>query len=659
MSLLRFAWSRGVLAQCSLFLFFIAVTVCSSCSQGAGERIQLSIQGEEAGKKQEFSSLSAALEAARAYPLDCRKTLAMGSGKYFLSAPIVLDERDRNLVIEAEPQADVKIFGGRQITGWKPAGKFWVADAPGTKDRSWDFRMLLVNSRYAPRARYPAEGRLQHQSVFAPLWLSTSAGGWERKPTTVELTTMKYDPKDLDSELNPENAEITVFHMWDETLAGVKSIDTNTHVITFSGPTGHPPGGFGIQDYVVWNDLCGMTTPGQWYLDRSNEKVVYWPLPDEKLSALDVVAPTMETLIHINGSSNITLRGLTLAAANTPLKAGGFGAKKFDGAVSVKNGSDCRFEDLEITGVAGWGLNLFGNGLKVKGCRIHHVGAGGINLFDVGSSGAMLEGNEIHHIGLTYPSAIALCVGSTDPNDKEEWALNKKSFGVTIRNNEIHDTPYTGISCGGAGHVIDGNLVYRVMQVLGDGSGIYVTFCRGLVLRNNLVRDIKEAPHSGSSAYYLDEQTDDTLIENNVSLGVARPVLCHMSKNNTFRNNIFIVTGPGRIFLPRCKDLRFEKNIMVADGEISIVNFDAISSFENNILFSKTNSVLAVMQDPATYAESGSAPMDESGTSRFDDPGVLSWKNGKIIFKPDSLAEKTGIKPVDGSEAGVHGSRTL
>ncbi len=500
------------------------IVLLAGVAQGVGADIELMVSNDGIESVQTYDCIVDAVHEARNYPDAVAKTITLHSGRYFLKEPLYLDERDNHLTITAAPHAKVDLVGGQQIGGWRPEGKFWVADVPAVDSRQWDFRMLLVNGRNAPRARYPEEGRLQHESVFSPRWLSTEAGGWEREPTDAELTVMHYRALDLDPRLNPDNAELTVYHMWDETLVGVKTIDRDHHTIVFSGPAGHPPGGFGIKDYVVWNVLHGMTRPGQWVLDRTHGRVVYWPLPDENIAAMEAVAPVMDTLIRIEGrqapARDITLRGLTLSAANTPLIIGGFGAKKFDGAVSVRKSRNCRFEDLEITGVAGWGLKLVGDGLTVKGCRIHHVGAGGINACSTGAEDAVIENNEIHEIGLIYPSAIALCVGATDPNDRVEWAISQRSQGVMIRHNEIHDTPYTGMSCGGTGHVIENNLIYRTMKELADGSGIYVTFCKDLVLRSNLVRDIGEASHSGSSAYYLDERTDNTLVENNISIGV-------------------------------------------------------------------------------------------------------------------------------------------
>ena len=42
-----------------------------------------------------------------------------------------------------------------------------------------------------------------------------------RVPTMAERTTMKYDPADIGPWLEVKNAEVRVYHMWDESLLGV------------------------------------------------------------------------------------------------------------------------------------------------------------------------------------------------------------------------------------------------------------------------------------------------------------------------------------------------------------------------------------------------------------------------------------------------------
>lgn len=129
------------------------------------------------------------------------------------------------------------------------------------------------------------------------------------------------------------NAELTVYHMWDESVVGLAGIDTDKQLLTFSTPAGHPPGAFGVKKYVVWNVRQGMTQPGQWYLDRAAGKVVYWPLPGEDMNTVETVAPTIESILRIRGQGgkpvcNVTIRGLTVAVTNTPLVAGGFGRRE-------------------------------------------------------------------------------------------------------------------------------------------------------------------------------------------------------------------------------------------------------------------------------------------------------------------------------------------
>ena len=48
------------------------------------------------------------------------------------------------------------------------------------------------------------------------------------------VTTMKVKAADLGAGFDPRNAEITVYHMWDESMVGVKSFDRATNTITFS-----------------------------------------------------------------------------------------------------------------------------------------------------------------------------------------------------------------------------------------------------------------------------------------------------------------------------------------------------------------------------------------------------------------------------------------
>ena len=408
-----------------------------------------------------FATLHAACSAARQQGTERLRKVVIRAGQYFLDESLMLDTRDSGMTIESAPGADVCLYGGRKVTGWKRDGeKFYSAVLPGVKDRKWDFRALVVNGRFCRRARLPEEGFFEHLSSFDVPWMSTTGGGWKRKPTSEELTTLKYRPGDIGPWLDVGNAEVTIYHMWDESLVGLASMDAGTRTLTFANPSGHPPGAFGVKKYVIWNVREGMTRPGQWYLDRTAGKLVYWPMPGEDMAKAEVFAPVIESIIRIRGTRenpavDITVRGLTLSVTTTPLEAGGFGAGKFDGAISMTFAENCRLIGLEIVNVGGQGIKASGDGLRIERCHVHNAGACGIRCR---GAEAVVADNHIHDVGLTYPSAIALQGGGRD---------------CLISHNEIHDCPYTAINCGGQRNRIEYNLIFHAMKELHDGGGIY------------------------------------------------------------------------------------------------------------------------------------------------------------------------------------------
>jgi hypothetical protein len=585
-----------------------------------------------------FVTLEAACEATRRLGTEQSRMVVVQGGQYFLDKPLVLTDKDAGLSIESAPGAKVCLYGGRKVVGWKKDGeKFYSAELSGVKSRSWGFRALVVNGRFCRRARLPEKGFFKHLSSFNVPWMSSTGGGWKRKPTNEELTTLKYRPEDIGPWLDVNNAEVTVYHMWDESLVGVRAMDTRSQTLIFASPSGHPPGAFGVKKYVVWNVREGMTRPGQWYLDRTAGKLVYWPLPGEDMTKAVVFAPTIESVIRIQGirdrpARDITIRGLTLSVTTTPLEAGGFGAGRFEGAISITLAQNCRLFELEIVNVGGQGIKASGSGLRIERCHVHHTGACGIRCS--GTSNIVID-NHIHDVGLTYPSAIALQGGGRD---------------CEIGHNEVHETPYTAINWGGRNNRIEHNLIYHAMQELHDGAGIYCFAGKGLVLRGNFIRDIIDAGGYGASAYYLDERSEDCLVEGNLSVGIVRPSHNHMAKNNTVRNNVFISNEDARLTFPKSSNYTVEKNIICAKGKIVLENPDAITRLRNNVLFSAEGIVQC--RKLKNYSHSGTYQLKAENGNLLVDPLIVEFEKGSVGFAPKSPAARLGIKPIDVSGAG-------
>ncbi|MBN1127315.1 MAG: right-handed parallel beta-helix repeat-containing protein [Sedimentisphaerales bacterium] len=577
-----------------------------------------------------FASIQVAVEVARRTGIGTEQTIIVINGDYFLSKPIVLNAQDKGIKIIGLGEHKPVLYGGHPVTGWVRDGKIYWATVEGVKEGKWDFRALVVNGKLAPRARFPEQGSLAHESRFDVSWMSTTGGGWKRKPTIEELTTMQFRSGDLPVDLDPANAEITVYHMWDESLVGVKNLDHVNHTITFSNPSGHPPGAFGVRKYVVWNTKEGMTHPGQWFLDRTAGRIVYWPFPDEDMNTARVIAPTMEAILRLDNTEDVEIRGLRLTVTNTPLKAGGFGAGAFDGAVSVCRSRNCRLIDLEISHTAGQGICIRDGGGWIERSHIHDIGACGIK-----APSCRIEDNYVHHIGRIYPSAIGI------------WGGGKSCI---ISHNEIHDTPYSAINCGGENHRIEYNKIYRAMLELHDGGAVYVFAGKNTVLRNNMAFDIPDTGGYGSSAYYLDERSADCIVEGNLSYGIQRPSHNHMAHGNTIRNNVFIFDGDMQLTFHKSDGFLFEDNVLFAEGKITFSFAPGAIDFRNNVLHSRIGQLL---QDRLKdYSSEKTTAIPLSDDNKTEDPWIESWQSGWIIYSARSPVSAMGIKPVDVRGAG-------
>lgn len=576
----------------------------------------------------DLATLDAGIKAAQRAGA---KTIEVGPGEYFVEKTILLDSKDNGLTIRSQEAGKAILIGGKKITGWQKDGEnFYSATLPEVKEGKWDFRILVVNGRMCSRARWPKAGRLTHESRFEVPWMSTTGGGWQRKPTHEELTTMKFKAADLGEGFEPKNAEVTVYHMWDESMVGVAAIDRATNTITFSSEMGHPAGAFGVHEYVMWNLREGMNEPGEWYLDRAVGKVVYWPLEGEDMSQATVYAPVVETIVKIDGTKNLTIQGLTLTVTNTPLKAGGFGAGNFDGAVQVNKAGDCKLMGLEVFNVAGQGIKVSGGGTTIDGCHIHDIGACGIQ-----GERIRIVNSHIHHIGRMYPSAIAISSGGES----------------LISHNEVHDCPYSAIICGDAGGVVEYNRISRAMLELHDGGAIYMFAGKGSVMRGNFAFDILDTGGYGASAFYLDERSEDCIVEKNVSIGIARPSHNHMAKRNIIRNNVFVYDGDMTITFPRSSEYGFEKNILIAKGSILFQGINNVAKLSGNILFSGTGKLIGeTLKD---YGGTGRADVVLGEDNKPIDPKVTIEPSGKVVYRNTAILEALKIETIDGPLAGI------
>ena len=619
----------------------------------------LQVTEELIEEERRFTTLQAAVEAARRMREpgeSCR--IVLGGGTYFVDEPVCLDERDNGLIIEGAAGESITLCGGRRIEGWRQEGdQLWVADVPAAGNRMSDFRTLAVNGRCRARARLPGQGYFYHTNDAdpAPSWQRGEAGTHDY----AEYTTLAYNPDDLGPDFDAANAEVRVYHSWDESLVRVADLDANGHVMTLYPPCVYPPGTFGRREFVVWNTREGMTQPGQWYLDRTAGKIVYWPLPGEEPDAIEAVVPELESILQIHGSAtapvkSVMVRNLTftatkscltnekllemIAPSETELSTSiGVGGRNSEGALSMRHSDACVLAGLTFRQIGGQAIK----GRDVRDCRIvacdiEEIGAAGIHLDNV--DGADISNNRVRAIGRLFPSANAVLVTQSD--------------NAILRHNEISDAPYSGISlhtCKNAS--ICSNRIDRVMQEIDDGGGIYVAFGERVVVASNSISDFADSDRYERNmrhAYYFDVGCLHCLLEGNLAQRCSSFTHVHMAAQVAVRDNIFVSDGPGAVSFRRSADCVFERNVVQAQGDLEVHDLER-QIVHRNILCSRAGRIIALSTLEPDRTE-GDLRIEASNV--HVDPAVEEARQGRFCVSSPELSAALDLKPVNVASAG-------
>lgn len=625
-------------------ILLAAMWVALSCgmAHGAEERavaVYVAPNGDDGGSgaaDRPVATLQKAVALARAAGADRAKRIILRGGRYY-DVSVELTPEDSNLSIEGAAGEGAELIGGVLLGGWEKEGeRFYAARLP--EGRQIEPRLLVVNGNLRSRARLPESGTFAHLSNFNVPWMSTTGGGWKRKPTHEELTTLKYKPGEVPASLDVKSAEITVYHMWDESCVGLAALDAQAQTLVFSSEAGHPAGAFGVRKFVLWNVREGLTQPGQWYHDRSSNRIVYWPLAGESMDNVQVLVPTVATILRLKGSStrpirNVSVRNVGFSITTTPLVAAGFAAARFDGCISLEQAENTRLEGLSIKQVAGHAINARGacTATRVEDCEIAECGAGGIY---VGGTRAVITNNHVRGVGRFYPSAIGIFRGGRNN---------------IVSHNEVHDCSYSAINYGGTENIIEDNLIYDCMKVLHDGAAIYMFAAKNCILRRNLARDFADTGGYGASAYYLDERSEGCVVERNLAVNVNWPSHNHMAHGNTIRNNVFVIKGDAKLTFPRSTNHVLEGNVIYATGKIRIENIDGVSGWSKNLLYSGAGKIEGVTLKDYSAKETVEGVRGDTtvGDPLFVDRAREDWR-----YKPESPALKLGLEPIDVSKAG-------
>ena len=532
-------------------------------------------------------------------------SIQIHDGVYRLWKPLILDGRDggteeHEVTWMAAPGARPVISGGRRLRGWEKAeGELWAVELPEVSAGRWSFRNLYVAGRRRSRARAPKEG----------FYRIVEAGPDGR-------TSFTFAPQELQSFSRLEDVELVFFHDWSVSRVPIAAVDEESNTVQLRHAVGpdryeffhmthweeHPR-------YYVENALELLDQPGEWYLDRRQGRLYYWPLPGEDLERTEVVAPVLERLLQVCGEGpekpvrNLRFSGLGFAHTDWALPERGYrggqatmheavapegymprGERFVDAAVLFQGAESCTIERCRFAGLGGSGLwlDVGSHRNRVIGNEIVDVAGNGLLIGEtyptgyfaplpylVATKGNVVSNNLIHHCGQVFHGAVGIWAGITE--------------GLVISRNELRDLPYTAISVGWiwGPHLspcrdnrLEGNYIHHVMQVLSDGGGIYTLGRQpGMVIRRNLVCHlVSSIGKAESNGFFLDQGSSEILVESNVIYDVGQsPIRFNLTGRNLIRKNVLVPPsqreplGFGRSGKTPGTEVVAEENVVIED----------------------------------------------------------------------------------------------
>lgn len=559
----------------------------------AGE-IYVSLQGNDKNpgtKEAPFNTLNRAIKQAREWRRLNRPEVAGGiyirleEGVYAQRNSLFLRPEDSGTpdsptVICAVDGAHPVISGGVAVMGWKrgcshPAvpeklrQKIWSAEAPLIGNRRVETRQMWVNGHKVQRAAQFPDGGLERMIDFNP----------EEQTITIPVS------QSVNSERlqNAGQLEMIVHQRWAIAILRVKSIDVKDGqaVVRFHEPESHLEfahpwpqpvigGEKGNSSFCLINALELLDQPGEWFQEYPSGTIYYYPQASENMETAEVIIPTLETLVTIDGTlsrpvKHIQFNGITFAHTS-------WMRPSFQGHVTLQGGFPLLDayklqepglpEKAELENQA-W-ITRPETAIRVRGaehidfkhCTFRHLSSTGLDyewavtassvedcqFTDIGGTallvGAFPDGGFETHIPFIPADVRELCSHITIRNNfisnvtNEDWGCVGIGAGyvrnMDISHNEVCHLNYSGI-CVGWGWTslesgmcnnrIEANYVHHFARRLYDAGGLYTLSNQpGSVMRNNRIEHLIEAPYATNDRafyIYLDEATDGYTMENN------------------------------------------------------------------------------------------------------------------------------------------------
>ena len=311
--------------------------------------------------------------------------------------------------------------------------------------------------------------------------------------------------------------------------------------------------------YKILNLLEELDVPTEYYIDRENMILYYYPPKIFNENSLLEITALQDNLLEFNGASFIKFNNLTVGNCSRH-------AFKADDKTHDLEISECILKNIAGAAVCCPSDYSTGNRFITKGVYnavesgvyninidkniIFNIGANAINLttrnLTTFKNNIDITNNYLTKINTIAPGKYSICVYGYDFN---------------ISDNLIHTTNSGAMTTKGSESFILRNEVYDVCRQLSDCGGIYQGMQYAYMnteIAYNLVYNVRGRFDmefvEGYSGIYQDDCASGANIHHNMLRDIAKGLVLNGGKNHTYDNNVINVDGAPIGFHARGED---------------------------------------------------------------------------------------------------------
>ncbi len=469
--------------------------------------------------------------------------IELAAGEYPLEAPLALIREDSGtdaapIVWTAATKGGASIVGSRRIPKFVPVTDENVLMRLPEEARSHVIQAdlktlgitdygspegsgisLLFNGKPMTLARWPNEG-------FTKIIEEAGADKVDIRGTAgTKQGRWVYDSDRPARWADEADAWVHGYWFWDwsDQRHKVKSIDPTQHIIEVEPPY-HGYGYRKGQWYYAFNLLSEIDQPGEWYLDRANGRLYFWPPSDPGTG--DARVTLLSDLITMDQASHVEFSGLRFEESRKQ-------------AIGVTGGDGVRIADCKIANIANDAIVVRGGTTHiVERCEFDRLGGSAITMQGgdrktLTPAGHIARNNHIQNYGQWFRMYHA--------------GISIDGVGITVSHNHIHDAPHMAIYFNGNDFTIEYNKIHHVCLESNDAGTIYAGrdwTMYGTKIRYNLLYNITGFEDKGCVGVYLDDMFGGTEISNNLFYRVTRAAFIGGGRDVLVANNVFVDCRP-------------------------------------------------------------------------------------------------------------------